>query len=200
MGLIDRLTTIIVTATVTSAAWIVAGGTLGAVMPALEEESAPTGPISAQAGEGAAVTGQLLIPVEGVTADKLRDTYSESRGNGRRTHEAIDILAPRGTPVIAAAPGTIEKLFLSKAGGNTIYLRSEDRRMIHYYAHLDQYAAGLKEGRKVPRGERLGTVGSTGNASENAPHLHFALLRTEPDAEWWEPTTALNPYPLLKAR
>jgi murein DD-endopeptidase MepM/ murein hydrolase activator NlpD len=196
MGLVDRLTTIIVTATVTSAAWIVAGGTLGGLMPGLEGEE-PAGP---QAAGNASGNARLLIPVEGVTVDKLRDTYSESRGNGRRTHEAIDIIAPRGTPVIAAAPGTIDKLFLSKAGGNTIYLRSEDRRTIHYYAHLDEYAAGLREGRKVARGERLGTVGSTGNASENAPHLHFAILRTEPDADWWEPTSALNPYPLLTAR
>jgi murein DD-endopeptidase MepM/ murein hydrolase activator NlpD len=196
MGLVDRLTTIVITATMTSAAWIVAGGTLGGLMPGLAGEE-PAGP---QAEGNASGNARLLIPVEGVTVDKLRDTYSESRGNGRRTHEAIDIMAPRGTPVIASAPGTIDKLFLSKAGGNTIYLRSEDRRTIQYYAHLDQYAAGLREGRKVARGERLGTVGSTGNASENAPHLHFAILRTEPDAEWWEPTSALNPYALLTAR
>lgn len=200
MGFADRLLTIVITATVTSAAWIVAGGTLGGVMPALEAEGAAAAPAPVQSGETPAATGSLRIPVDGVTADKLRDTYSESRAGGRRTHEAIDIMAPRGTAVLAAAAGTVEKLFQSHAGGNTIYLRSEDRRAIHYYAHLDQYAVGLREGRKVTQGERLGTVGSTGNASPDAPHLHFAVLRTEPDAEWWEPATAVNPYPLLRDR
>jgi murein DD-endopeptidase MepM/ murein hydrolase activator NlpD len=200
MGFADRLLTIVITATVTSAAWIVAGGTLGGAMPVLEAEGAPAVSAAEQTEDTTDVSGRLLIPVEGVTADKLRDTYSESRARGRRTHEAIDILAPRGTPVLAAAAGTVEKLFLSRAGGNAIYVRSDDRRAIHYYAHLDQYAVGLREGRKVAQGERLGTVGSTGNASPTAPHLHFAILRTEPDAEWWEPTTAINPYPLLKAR
>lgn len=201
MGLLDRLTTIVVTATVTSAAWIVAGGTLGGLMPGLEDEEAAAPQVAAaDSVEPARATEALLIPVQSIAADKLRDTYSESRGGGRRTHEAIDIMAPRGTPVIAAAPGTIERLFVSKAGGNTVYLRSEDRRTIHYYAHLDQYAAGLREGQKVGRGQQVGTVGSTGNASPTAPHLHFAILRTEPDAEWWEPTTAVNSYPLLLAR
>jgi murein DD-endopeptidase MepM/ murein hydrolase activator NlpD len=200
MGLLDRLTTIVITATVTSAAWIVAGGTLGGVMPRLEAEGAAAPPPAAQESGAPAVTEALMIPVEGVTAAKLRDTFSESRARGSRVHEAIDIMASRGTPVIAAAPGTVEKLFLSKAGGNTIYLRSQDRGTIHYYAHLDRYEAGLKEGQRIARGQRLGTVGSTGNASPSAPHLHFAILRTTPDAEWWEPSTAINPYPLLTGR
>lgn len=193
MGLIDRLTTIIVTATVTSAAWIVAGGTLGGVLPGFETGQAPS------AADTAFREG-LLIPVQGVTAEQLRDTYSESRAGGARLHQAIDIMAPRGTPIVAAAPGTIDKLFLSKAGGNTIYLRSENRRMMQYYAHLDRYAPGLREGQMVEQGDSLGTVGSTGNASEAGPHLHFAILQTDPDAEWWEPATALNPYPLLRRR
>ena len=132
-------------------------------------------------------------------AEQLGDTFTDERGGGERLHEALDIMAPRGTRVLAAAPGTVERLFQSQAGGNTIYVRSNDRRTIHYYAHLDAYAPGLEEGDRVSRGEVIGTVGSSGNASEEAPHLHFAILRTTPDAEWWEPATAINPYPLLRA-
>ena len=107
-------------------------------------------------------------------------------------------MAAAGTPVVAAAPGTVERLFQSDAGGNTIYVRSQDRQTIHYYAHLQDYAPGLREGQSVQRGQRLGSVGSSGNADPAAPHLHFAIMRTTPDAEWWEPATAVNPYPLLR--
>ena len=106
-------------------------------------------------------------------------------------------MAPKGTSVQAAAPGVVEKLYSSQAGGKTIYIRSADRETIHYYAHLDQYAEGLREGQQVRRGQRLGSVGSSGNASDQAPHLHFAILQTTPDAEWWEPANAVNPFPLL---
>ena len=147
-----------------------------------------------------AQTATLMIPVLDVSADELVDTYSDERGGGERLHEAIDIMAPAGTSVVAAAPGTIERLFRSDAGGNTVYVRSNDRETIHYYAHLDEYAPGLREGQRVRRGQRLGTVGTTGNADAEAPHLHFAILRTLPRAEWWEPSTALNPYPLLAGR
>jgi murein DD-endopeptidase MepM/ murein hydrolase activator NlpD len=108
-------------------------------------------------------------------------------------------MAPKGTSVLSSAPGTIEKLFRSKAGGNTIYVRSTDGETIYYYAHLDSYAEGLREGQRVRRGQRLGMVGSSGNASAEAPHLHFAILQTTADAEWWEPANAVNPYPLLTA-
>jgi murein DD-endopeptidase MepM/ murein hydrolase activator NlpD len=116
---------------------------------------------------------------------------------GERRHEALDIAAPAGTPVIAAAEGRVEKLFRSDDGGNTVYIRSADRRTIYYYAHLQGYSPDLEEGKPVERGQRLGTVGATGNADPSAPHLHFAIMRTAPDAEWWEPATAINPYPLL---
>ena len=106
-------------------------------------------------------------------------------------------MAPTGTSVVAAAPGKLERLFLSDAGGKTLYVRSEDGETIFYYAHLDEYAQGLTEGMAIRRGQRLGTVGSTGNADPSAPHLHFAMMRTQPDAEWWEPSIAVNPYPLL---
>lgn len=141
--------------------------------------------------------GQLTVPVANIKRTDLTDTYTASRGRGERLHEAIDIMAPTGTNVVAAAPGVIEKLFISDAGGKTIYVRSADKRTIHYYAHLDQYAASLKEGQKVRQGQRLGTVGSSGNASVDAPHLHFAIMRTKPSAKWWEPSSPINPYPLL---
>jgi murein DD-endopeptidase MepM/ murein hydrolase activator NlpD len=205
----DRLLTIVVTATVTSAAWIVAAGT--GLMPAstLGERTVigegTSGEGTSGAGETATVGdtvatsgGELIVPVSGVARTALSDTYEDARGGGARVHEAIDIMAPRGTLVIAAAPGTIEKLFQSKDGGNTIYQRSDDRRTIYYFAHLDSYAPGVGEGQKVARGRALGAVGSTGNASEAAPHLHFAILRTTPEAEWYDTTTAVDPYPLLK--
>lgn len=135
-----------------------------------------------------------------VRAQDLTDTFTDERADGRRLHEAIDIMAPRGTTVVAATPGTIEKLFRSKAGGNTIYIRSNDGQTIYYYAHLDEYAPGLQEGQRIRRGQRLGSVGSTGNAADDTPHLHFAILRTTADAEWWEPANAVNPHPLLTAR
>jgi murein DD-endopeptidase MepM/ murein hydrolase activator NlpD len=135
-----------------------------------------------------------------VKADQLTDTFSDSRGGGSRSHEALDIMAPRGTPVVAAAAGTVEKLFHSDAGGNTIYVRSPDRATIHYYAHLDRYADGLHEGESVTQGQTLGAVGSTGDASPDAPHLHFEIMRTTPDAKWYEPATPINPYPLLTGK
>ncbi len=138
----------------------------------------------------------LLIPVAGVEAGQLADTFAQARGAGR-PHDAIDIMAPRGTAVLAAAEGTVEKLFLSRGGGGiTAYVRSPDRRLIYYYAHLDAYAPGLREGQAVRRGDPLGTVGSTGNASPAGPHLHFAIHEMRPDERWWQ-GRAVNPYPLL---
>ena len=133
----------------------------------------------------------------GIRADQLTDTFGDTRGEGR-PHQALDIMAPAGTAVIAASDGSIEKLFLSKAGGNTIYVRTPDRMAIHYYAHLQEYAPGLHEGQAVHQGQVLGKVGSTGDASPSAPHLHFQILRTTPQQKWWEPGTPVNPYPLLR--
>ncbi|HYD25552.1 MAG TPA: M23 family metallopeptidase [Croceibacterium sp.] len=203
MNLIDRLLTVVVTATVTSAAWIVVGGSL----LKSDVRTADAGPVAKTPGttEGPAVTlpdaeegPTLMIPVAGVTADELTDTFSDARGRGERVHEALDIMAPAGTAIVAAAAGTVEKLFRSDAGGNTVYVRSADRRTTHYYAHLRDYAPGLAEGQAVKRGQPLGAVGASGNANPAAPHLHFAVLRTTPDAEWWEPATAIDPLPLLR--
>jgi len=199
IGFLDRLQTIAATATVTSAIWIVVG-TVYLDRGVAPEPPAPPAPAEASEAsrEDSAPRGQLLIPVLGVAPEDLTNTFAESRG-GRR-HEAIDIMAAAGTPVVAAAPGTVEKLFRSDAGGNTVYVRSGDRRTIHYYAHLQDYAQGLAEGQSLQRGQPLGTVGSTGNADPAAPHLHFAVLRTTPEADWWEAAAATDPYPLLVPR
>ena len=137
----------------------------------------------------------LRIPIAGVTREQLRDTFSDARAIGR-SHDAIDIMAPRGTEVRAVDDGTIEKLFTSLAGGLTIYEFDPTRTFSYYYAHLDRYASGIGEHQAVTRGQLLGYVGSTGNASAKAPHLHFAIARLGPDRLWWK-GDAINPYPLL---
>ena len=137
---------------------------------------------------------KLLIPVEGVAQGMLRDTFDE--GRGKRKHEALDIMAPRGTPVIAAGDGKIVKLFRSVAGGITLYQFDAEEKFAYYYAHLDRYAEGIKEGQVLKRGDLLGYVGTTGNAPPNAPHLHFQIFRLGPDKRWWK-GTAVNPFPFL---
>ena len=210
LGAIDRVLTIVVTATLTSAVWIVAGGTImdrarhasgfeasagASKAPSAPAKVAPVA-ITARPAQGAS----LVIPVRGKGPKDLTDTFTAARAGGGRVHDAIDIMAAEGTPVIAAAPGRVEKLFLSKPGGNTIYVRSGDGRTIYYYAHLKDYAPGLVEQQQVIAGQRLGEVGHTGNASPDGPHLHFAIMETTPQAKWWEPTKAINPYPLLGGR
>ena len=141
----------------------------------------------------------LAIPVVGVKADHLTDTFTQARANGRR-HDAIDILAPEGTPVIAAADGTIEKLFYSNGGGGiTIYERSPDQKWMYYYAHLQGYAAGLAEGQQVKRGQVIARVDHTGDAVASAPHLHFAINSMAPGERWWQ-GTPINPYPVLAGK
>jgi len=140
-------------------------------------------------------THELAIPVRGMPRQHLRDTFNDSRAIGRR-HDAIDIMAPRGTEVLAVEDGTIAKLFTSKAGGLTIYQFDPTQTFSYYYAHLDRYASGLAEHQKVSRGQVIGYVGSTGNASEDAPHLHFAIARLDTDRSWWK-GDPINPYPLL---
>jgi len=138
----------------------------------------------------------LLIPVAGMSAIALYDTFSQARGT-ERAHEAIDIMAPRGTAVIAAESGRVAKLFTSAQGGLTVYQFDTSGRYALYYAHLDAYAPGLKEGDELERGDPIGTVGSTGNASPDGPHLHFAVFLLGPERRWWQ-GTAVNPYPLLE--
>lgn len=208
---LDRLLTIVVTATLTSAVWIVAGGTLMQRATVLSQPGGPLPIPSAtpsaavlqeaamvQASVVSQVPDKLVIPVTGVTPGQLVDTFTQARAGGTRVHDAIDIMAPEGTPVVSAAPGKLEKLFLSKDGGKTAYVRSTDGRTIYYYAHLRDYAPGLAENQSVTAGQRLGSVGYTGNASPDAPHLHFAILQTSPQSKWYQPSVAINPYPLLR--
>ncbi len=139
----------------------------------------------------------LGIPVQGKTANDLVDTFTDARSEGR-SHDAIDIMAAAGTPVVAVADGYIEKLFTSDRGGLTIYQFEPSGRYAFYYAHLERYAPGLAEQHVIRRGEVIGYVGSTGNARPDAPHLHFAIFVLGPERQWWK-GTAINPYPVLRA-
>ena len=132
-----------------------------------------------------------MVPVQGITPDQVSDNFSAARGS--RRHNAIDILAPRGTPVLAADDGRIHSLRRNTAGGITIYLIDADARMVHYYAHLDGYRKGLVEGAEVRKGEVIGYVGTTGNAPENTPHLHFQIMRLDDVRRYWE-GTPVNPH------
>ncbi|HTS24347.1 MAG TPA: M23 family metallopeptidase [Bryobacteraceae bacterium] len=137
----------------------------------------------------------LLLPLSGIDPKKLVDTFPDARGG--RTHEALDIPAPRGTPVRAVAEGNVVKLFTSKQGGLTVYQFDDSRTWCYYYAHLDRYASGLTEGTLLRAGDVLGYVGSTGNASPATPHLHFAVFQLGPEKKWWE-GTPIDPLPLLR--
>jgi peptidoglycan LD-endopeptidase LytH len=128
---------------------------------------------------------RLTIPVEGITASQIVSNYDDDRGSGR-LHEALDILSPRGTPVLAVEDGRVAKLFTSARGGLTIYQFDPAERYCYYYAHLDRYAADLKEGQTVGRGQVIGYVGTTGNAPPNTPHLHFGIYRLGDEKKWWD--------------
>jgi murein DD-endopeptidase MepM/ murein hydrolase activator NlpD len=138
----------------------------------------------------------LLVPVQGVPRTGLLDTFDDARSQGR-VHNAIDIMASRDTPVLATEPGRVVKLFTSKLGGFTIYQYDPTETYCYYYAHLDHYAPGLKEGDPVAKGQVIAYVGSTGDASPDAPHLHFEITRLHPDKKWWQ-GDPINPYPVLK--
>ena len=168
-----------------------------AVVEAPAPTSGRTGIIPASAPEAKDLEARNLeIPVQGIEPDKLVRSFHDVR-SGSREHEAIDILAPTGTPVVAVEDGTIAKLFVSKAGGNTIYQFDPGRNYSYYYAHLDRYAEGLKEGATVRRGQVIGFVGISGNAPKNTPHLHFAVFRLTPEKQWWT-GTPIDPYDILR--
>ena len=137
---------------------------------------------------------EMTPPIRGLARANLRDTFEDVHDGHK--HEAIDIMVPRGTPVRAVVSGTIRKLFLSKPGGNTIYQFDEMGAYCYYYAHLDGYAKGLREGMRVERGDVIGFVGSTGNADARTPHLHFAITELWPEKLWWK-GKAVDPYPFL---
>ena len=153
---------------------------------------------NSNASAGTLASRQLAMPVQGYDARKLRDNFDETRGGVRR-HEALDIMAPRGTPVVAADDGVIAKLFRSAAGGITVYQFDAAQQYAYYYAHLDRYRDGLREGEAVKRGDVIGYVGTTGNAPESAPHLHFTIFELGPEKKWWR-GKAVNPYPYLASR
>ncbi len=166
-------------------------------MPPAPPEASPPAQHTVQ--PQAAVTNpteSLLIPVAGIKFSQLADTFDQARGSERR-HEAIDILAPRGTQVFAVADGKVAKLFESKAGGLTLYQFDVSEKLAYYYAHLDHYAPSVTEGTYLKRGDLIGYVGSTGNASPAAPHLHFAIFELTPEKKWWK-GTPINPYPLFR--
>jgi murein DD-endopeptidase MepM/ murein hydrolase activator NlpD len=195
----------IVTAVLVSAFWIFAYNMTGKSGSG-DDPAVVTKKVPGQNGEVAVADGVVLgpsglaVPVSGIAPRQLVDTFTQARAGGARVHDAIDIMAPEGTAVVAAAPGTVEKLFFSKGGGGiSAYVRSEDQRWSYYYAHLRSYAPGIAEGLKVPRGALLGYVGHTGNASPDGPHLHFAVNRMRPGEQWHE-GTPVNPYPLLAGK
>ncbi len=138
----------------------------------------------------------LAMPVEGTDPSTIRESFDEMRGGATRRHDALDILAPRGTRVLATDDGSVKKLFTSAAGGLTVYQYDPDERYCYYYAHLDAYAPSLHEGQILSRGDLVGYVGTTGNAPKDTPHLHFAVIRLDPDRRWWT-GTPIDPYPLL---
>jgi murein DD-endopeptidase MepM/ murein hydrolase activator NlpD len=154
----------------------------------------------APSGDTASVLAsmRLLIPVQGVRAGELRDTFTDARSEGR-VHDAIDIMAPRNAPVVAAADGRIVKLFRSEKGGITLYqLAASDEHIVFYYAHLERYADGLAEGHVARRGETLAYVGDTGNAVPGNTHLHFQIYRVADPKHFWTGDN-INPYPILRA-
>ncbi len=202
--MVRTLGTAVVTAVLVSAFWIfwynirsAPTVTLAGQKEIIDPKAAP--PVTVAEGVVVGPAG-LVIPVAGVKPSELVDTYTQARAGGVRRHDAIDIMAAEGTPVIAAADGIVEKLFFSQGGGGiTVYIRSPDQRWIYYYAHLQGYAPGLAEGQQVKRGQLIGRVGHTGNASAEGPHLHLAINRMEPGEKWWQ-GAPINPYPLLAGK
>lgn len=163
--------------------------------PALPPATGPViGPEPGSPGELA--DRDLAIPVEGISPEQLTRSFEDLRGSTRR-HEAIDILAPRNTPVKAVEDGSIARLFQSKAGGITIYQFDPTDRFCYYYAHLERYADGLREGDRVRKGQVIGYIGTSGNAPPGTPHLHFAVFRLTGEKRWWE-GTPIDPYDVLK--
>ncbi len=198
------VSTAVITAILTSLFWIFTFNIFSA-----PQEFEPAGKVTNVEAPGQApvavaeglVVGPagLAIPVQGVRQADLVDTFTAARAGGRE-HDALDIMAPEGAAVIAAAPGTVEKLFFSDGGGgNTIYIRSDDGKWMYYYAHLQGYAPGLAEGQHVKQGQVIARVGHTGNASPDGPHLHFAINKMAPGQKWWE-GDPINPYPLLAGK
>ncbi len=169
---------------------------VAAATPPAEAAEEPT--ISAAVPQPAEAVDELAsrhlrLPIDDIKLERLKGMFAETRGSDSRLHEAIDMLAPRGTAVHAVESGTIAKLFYSRAGGNTVYEFDPDQRFCYYYAHLDRYATGLETGHHVSQGDIIGYVGTSGNAPANTPHLHFAIFALDANRHWWQ-GRALDPY------
>ncbi len=167
----------------------------GATVPLHPPPAAP-GPEASSADLADLARRRLLLPVAGVRPESLTNTYDDGRSGGR-VHHAIDIPAPRNTPVLAVEDGAVAKLFTSKLGGITVYEFDPTTTYSYYYAHLERYADGLKEGDRVRRGQVLGYVGTSGDAPPDAPHLHFEITRLGPERHWWQ-GTPINPFVVLR--
>ena len=162
--------------------------------PADIPKVAPPAPVPLNEADRTAAEPRIEMPLANIDPHTLTDTFTQVRTG--HMHEALDIMAPRGTPVMAVAEGNVAKLFNSKQGGNTVYQFDNSRTWCYYYAHLDRYAPGLKEGTLLRKGDVLGYVGATGDASPDAPHLHFAVFKLGPGKKWWQ-GTSIDPLPLL---
>jgi murein DD-endopeptidase MepM/ murein hydrolase activator NlpD len=202
-AIVNRIGWVVVSSVLLAAATIFYFGITGSIAP--NQVAVSTDTVVNPAGDappvavGSIVVGPagLAIPVAGVRPGQLVDTYTQARAGGARRHDAIDIMAATGTPVVSAAPGRVEKLYFSDGGGGiSAYVRSDDGLWNYYYAHLSAYAPGLREGQRLHRGSPVGYVGFTGNANPEGPHLHFAVNRMAPGEKWYQ-GTPINPYPLL---
>lgn len=192
-GSVNRVRVMALMAIVVAQSACARGRATVAAAPAPRDTTTPVA-TSAKAGDEARRAGKtMIVPVKGVDPALVRDSYSASRG--ARTHNALDIMAPRGTPVLAADSGWILRLSTNPAGGITIYQVDDEQSFVYYYAHLDRYHEGLKQGQRVQQGDVLGYVGTTGNAPDNLPHLHFQVMRYQKERYWeGEP---VNPHPYL---
>jgi murein DD-endopeptidase MepM/ murein hydrolase activator NlpD len=166
----------------------------GALLAAVVCRSAPADP-QADDDHQQLMQRKLTLPIRGLTPRDIHETFGQGRDGGK-LHDATDLLAPRGTPIEAVEDGVIQKLFLSKPGGLTVYEFDRDGIFCYYYAHLDHYAAGLREGMAVMRGDVIGYVGTTGNAPPQTPHLHFSIFKLGPEKHWWQ-GVPIDPYPVL---
>ena len=169
----------------------------GPPRPSIPAQSSDKPPLPGGARLWGLSADNLGLPLAGLRSSNILDTFNQARGAGERKHEAVDIMAPRGTPVLAITTGPVKKLFLSKPGGLTVYQFDRDDVYCFYYAHLDRYATGIAEGVVLRRGDVLGYVGSTGNANPGNPHLHLAIFHLGPEKKWWQ-GTPINPYPILQ--
>lgn len=197
MRTVKLILVLIVAMLIAAVVYIYSSPTVPAPASAPTAAVAPPAPVARGALQR--LPSGLVMPVQGVRPEQLTDTWHQSRENGARVHEAIDIMAPGGTPVLAALPGTVEKLFQSGRGGTTVYVRTDDGQWTAYYAHLRGYAPGLAEGQRIAAGQTIGYVGDTGDAGAGNFHLHFALNRMAAGEKWWQ-GTAVNPYPILAGR